>query len=102
LEKARFCVAFSFSISVPLVKQSKNRFELSGGHSESDAPHVDVRFASPELARLDAWIEGQEDAPSRAEAVRRLVGIALGDEPSAQRKRAKTIPVDRLNASNDK
>jgi len=43
---------------------------------------LDVR-ASPELlAKIDAWRARQGDAPSRAEAVRRLVDIALRTDGS--------------------
>jgi hypothetical protein len=38
---------------------------------------VGARWHDAELARIDDWRRGQEDIPSRAEAIRRLVGIAL-------------------------
>lgn len=36
-----------------------------------------VRLTDSELAALDAWIDAQPDAPSRPEAIRRLVTEAL-------------------------
>ncbi|WP_255702286.1 hypothetical protein [Roseomonas cutis] len=36
-----------------------------------------LRLQPEALARLDAWIAQQEDAPSRPEAVRRLLDAAL-------------------------
>jgi hypothetical protein len=41
-------------------------------------PHVGLRLY-PDLERqLDAWIAKQDDAPSRPEAIRRLLAKALG------------------------
>jgi hypothetical protein len=36
-----------------------------------------VRLQPPALALLDAWIAGQDDKPSRPEAIRRLIEQAL-------------------------
>jgi hypothetical protein len=38
---------------------------------------VGVRLPPDELAPLDAWIAKQDDAPSRPEAIRRLLARAL-------------------------
>lgn len=38
---------------------------------------VGVRLQPDDLAALDAWIAAQADAPSRPEAARRLLRIAL-------------------------
>ena len=38
---------------------------------------VGVRLQPEALARLDSWIERQDDGPSRPEAVRRLLDKAL-------------------------
>jgi hypothetical protein len=38
---------------------------------------INVRFPPADLAEIDAWIEAQPDAPSRPEAIRRLVNKAL-------------------------
>jgi len=40
---------------------------------------VQVRFQPDQLARLDAWIAEQGDAPSRPEAARRLIDKALAE-----------------------
>jgi hypothetical protein len=37
-----------------------------------------VRMHKPQLSRLDDWIAGQGDNPSRPEAIRRLLEHALG------------------------
>ena len=39
---------------------------------------VVVRLQPPGLAAVDAWIKAQPDAPTRPEAIRRLVDLALG------------------------
>ena len=39
---------------------------------------VVTRLHPPQLAQLDAWIAKQDDAPSRPEAIRRLLAKALG------------------------
>ncbi|WP_275402238.1 hypothetical protein [Sphingobium terrigena] len=36
-----------------------------------------VRLQPADLAALDAWIAGQVDQPSRPEAVRKLIRLAL-------------------------
>ena len=38
---------------------------------------IGVRFHGPQLAALDAWCAGQPDAPTRPEAVRRLIRESL-------------------------
>jgi hypothetical protein len=45
-------------------------------------PVIGVRFYPDMQAELDAWIANQPDPkPSRPEAIRRLVGVALGGKP---------------------
>jgi hypothetical protein len=39
---------------------------------------IGVRLQPDALARLDAWITRQDDAPTRPEAMRRLLDTALG------------------------
>lgn len=38
---------------------------------------ITVRLSEADLAALDSWIEAQDDQPSRPEAVRRLLRMAL-------------------------
>ena len=46
---------------------------------------VGVRLQPPELDRLDGWIAAQpEPQPSRPEAVRRILGKALGDKGAGE------------------
>lgn len=47
------------------------------GRPPVDSEEIKVRMQRPDLDRLDAWREGQPDAPGRPEAVRRLVRKAL-------------------------
>jgi hypothetical protein len=42
---------------------------------------VVVRLHDPLLGKLDEWRQVQKDTPTRAEALRRLAGQALGHEP---------------------
>jgi len=39
-----------------------------------------VRLQPDQLVALDAWISTQPDAPTRPEAVRRLIAAALGEK----------------------
>jgi len=39
---------------------------------------INVRLHDDALDRLDTWIAKQDDAPSRPEAIRRLLAKALG------------------------
>ena len=53
---------------------------------------VVVRMQPPALANLDRWIARQAEAPTRPEAIRRLVEIALAATPvpRVEFRRAKT------------
>jgi hypothetical protein len=44
-----------------------------------------VRMQPPALAALDAWINLQDNRPSRPEAIRRLVEQALAAQPKAKK-----------------
>ena len=44
-------------------------------------PMIGVRLPDSEVTALDRWIETQPDAPTRPEAIRRLVRKALDGEP---------------------
>jgi len=57
---------------------------------------IGIRLHKPLLAALDAWIADQESAPSRPEAVRRLIEHALATvapprpvKPESRRKSAE-------------
>lgn len=47
------------------------------GRPRTDAKSIHLRVVPPALAEIDLWIAAQVDHPSRPEAIRRLVGIAL-------------------------
>ena len=47
------------------------------GRPAVNATPVTVRLPPDQLANLDAWRERQDDAPTRPEAIRRLVEKAL-------------------------
>ncbi len=41
---------------------------------------ITVRLHSRLLSELDGWIAGEDDRPSRPEAIRRLINLALADK----------------------
>jgi metal-responsive CopG/Arc/MetJ family transcriptional regulator len=45
---------------------------------------IGVRLQPDQLAQIDAWAIKQDDAPSRPEAIRRLVRAALDAEAGAR------------------
>lgn len=47
------------------------------GRPAINATPLTVRVPPPQLAQLDAWIEQQPETPTRPEAVRQLLEIAL-------------------------
>ena len=52
----------------------------SRGRPPVDSRAVNVRMLLTDIERLDAWRARQDDAPSRPEAIRRLVEKALREE----------------------
>jgi hypothetical protein len=73
-----------------------------------------MRVSDSFLERLDNWRRGQPTIPSRAEAIRQLVGFGLtysndlaADEREAQKREARrsgrnrSMKVENLNAEND-
>jgi len=52
----------------------KRRGRPATGKGES----VNLRLQPDQLAQIDAWIATQGDAPTRPEAIRRLLALALG------------------------
>ena len=42
----------------------------------------EMRLSKDDIAQVDAWRRTQEDLPSRAEAIRRLIEIGLKASPS--------------------
>jgi hypothetical protein len=48
-----------------------------------------MRISEEFLARIDEWRRAQPDIPGRAEAIRRLVEIALGDK---SKTKASAVP----------
>jgi hypothetical protein len=49
-----------------------------------------MRASADFLVRIDEWRRTQPDIPSRAEAIRRLVDIALSSAPGTRLKPAKS------------
>jgi hypothetical protein len=47
------------------------------GRPRVDSTSINVRLAPDALTSLDKWIAGQPDAPSRPEAIRRIVAEKL-------------------------
>ena len=73
-----------------------------------------MRVSDSFLERLDNWRRGQPTIPSRAEAIRQLVGFGItysndlrSDEKEDQKREARrsgrnrSIKVENLNAEND-
>jgi hypothetical protein len=55
-----------------------------GRPATGKAPSRTFRLHDEFMATLDAWSARQDDAPSRSEAIRRLVELALkGSEPKS-------------------
>jgi hypothetical protein len=50
------------------------------GRPRVDSVSVNVRLPPTDLAAVDAWIEAQPDAPTRPEAIRRLVALAIAGQ----------------------
>lgn len=64
--------------SIPDNKKSKR------GRPKVGSIYVGVRVPPAELAVVDVWIEAQPDAPTRPEAIRRLVAMALTMIPATK------------------
>lgn len=60
--------------------QSSDRDEKKRppGRPKGDATAILVRMPRAELERLDGWIAKQRGPVTRPEAIRRLVGLAIG------------------------
>jgi hypothetical protein len=56
---------------------SKTRKRRGRGRPFIGAIPIQVRMPPPELAALDSWINKQDGTPTRPEAIRRLVEMAL-------------------------
>jgi hypothetical protein len=48
----------------------------------------EMRFDLESLANIDDWRRSQPDLPSRAEAIRRLVELALRRSPAKRKSKA--------------
>jgi len=53
---------------------------------------VMVRLQPKTLSKLDAWIRKQADAPTRPEAIRRLLEQAFTERATSERPRAASRP----------
>jgi hypothetical protein len=49
----------------------------SGRPATGKSPVTSIRLSAAVCAKVEAWAKMQEDAPSRSEAIRRLVEIGL-------------------------
>jgi hypothetical protein len=63
-----------------------------------------MRWHAPVLEKIDDWRHRQNDSPSRAEAIRRLVGLALAGSqpPKARSAKARSKALDLAGAQIDK
>lgn len=66
------------------------------GRPRTNPTSVHLSLAPDLLARIDQFLAAQKDTPSRPEAIRRLIELALGDlEPAKQlNPRAKSKAVE--------
>jgi hypothetical protein len=72
----------------PMARRSVTKRKKTRGAPAAGAdPLIGLRLEPEALARVDRWAASQKDAPSRAEAVRRLVELGLA---IAQRARVRT------------
>ena len=58
--------------SIRVIKKSRGRPKTTG-----TGTLIGVRFQDSALKRVDHWAVGEADKPSRPEAIRRLVDVAL-------------------------
>jgi hypothetical protein len=72
------------SIRVTTKKRKRGRPVTTGKGLQ-----IGMRWHEPTLSRIDDWAENQDDAPSRTEAIRRLVEHGLDAEEAASKKRRK-------------
>jgi len=67
-----FMVPVNMAKPIRGTKKSRGRPKTTGSGVQ-----IGMRWQQSDLDRIDAWATGQHDSPSRAEAIRRLVDIAL-------------------------
>ena len=71
-------------LSTPDIPKKRGRPKIPNKRGRGEA--VLVRLQPDALGRLDGWAAGQEDAPSRPEAIRRLIERGLAaPEPKQSR-----------------
>jgi hypothetical protein len=77
-----------------------------GRAAAGESPSIGVQMSSEELAALDEWRRQQADRPSRAEAIRLLVGKALDAEGQPKGEKGPELATgyikgDELTSEND-
>jgi len=70
------------SKSISVITKRRGRPKTSG-----TGTLFGVRLHAPQIAQLDAWIAKQDDAPSRPEAIRRLVEMGLTSDANGKLRR---------------
>ena len=73
-----------YDTTVSMSRQSVIPKKKRGPPPTGKGEPIMVRMHKPQLSRLDDWIAGQGDHPSRPEAIRRLLEQVL---PAAKRRR---------------
>jgi hypothetical protein len=78
----------------PSIVRTKKTSEKRGrGRPRTDWTSIHLTLWPPQLDRVDAWIEGQDETDlSRPEAIRRLLDRALAAEPAAAKPRRPAKP----------
>jgi hypothetical protein len=75
-----------------MARQTVTRRKKRGPPPTGKGTPITVRLQPLALTQLDTWIAGQEDKPSRPEAIRRLASAMLhilAKDPGEKRTRAK-------------
>ncbi|MFZ3178721.1 MAG: hypothetical protein WA156_00580 [Methylocystis silviterrae] len=71
-------LGLAYLILSTAMKLSLPKTKSKGGRPRTDATPVMVRIVPQQLKALDGWRDKQDDAPTRPEAIRRLIEKALG------------------------
>ena len=71
--------------SIPVTQKKRGRGRPPTGQD----PTLTVRLPMDLRSAIETWAKQQKDTPSRSEAIRRLIEIALTGKPKRQRNRGE-------------
>jgi metal-responsive CopG/Arc/MetJ family transcriptional regulator len=81
--------------SIPVEQKRRGR------PATGQLPAIGVRLPAELIERVDDWATKNNSGLTRSEAVRRLLEFGLASAPKPKSRRARSIKVAKLNASND-